>query len=348
MTTRRAVTIHDVAREAGVSKSTVSRILDERRPMSSSPAAERVREAALRLGYRRDRSASALRRQQTGTIGVLVPRLSDAVMAMFFEEVARACQDAARFAIVATTGDEPTAEWTAAESLLAQGVDGLIMTTARGQDDAIARLRAQDVPLVLALRTDHVTPASLCDDELGGYLATRHLLDLGHRRIGLIAGPDHASSAQGRRAGYRRALEEAGVAVDPDLVRPSSFGMESGATEGAALLAYDVPPTAIFAVNDNTAVGVLAAAQQRGLSVPADLSVVGYNDIPLSARLPVALTTVKVPLDHVARSAVEMLRAILDGRPVQGDRVAMPTLIPRDTTAAPAPSGRGRGRDLVG
>ncbi|MDR7255553.1 LacI family transcriptional regulator [Nocardioides sp. BE266] len=336
MTTRRPVTIHDVAREAGVSKSTVSRILDERRPVSSSATAERVREAAQRLGYRRDASASALRRQQTGTIGVLVPRLSDAVMAMFFEEVARACRDAARFAIVATTGDEPRTEAIAAETLLAQGVDGLVMTTARADSDTTERLRRQGVPLVLALRTDGATPASLCDDELGGFLATRHLLDLQHRRIGLVAGPDYASSALGRRAGHARALAEAGVELDPALVRASSFGMESGATEAGALLDTADPPTAIFAINDNTAVGVLAAAQQRGLSVPDDLSVVGYNDIPLSARLPVPLTTVHVPLDQVARSAVDMLRTLLDGRPVEEDRTALPTLIPRSSTAAPA------------
>lgn len=333
----RPVTVHDVAREAGVSTSTVSRILDERRPPSTSATAERVREAAQRLGYRRDARASALRRQQTGTVGVLVPRISDAVMGLLFEEVARACQEIARFAIVATTGDEPVTERQAAERLLDQGVDGLILTTARLDDDVTTRLREQGVPLVLALRGDGLTPSSVCDDELGGYLATRHLLDLGHRRIGLVAGPAYASSARGRGAGYRRALQEAGVGLDDSLVRPSGFGMESGEVEAAGLLDLADRPTAVFAVNDHTAVGVLAAAAQRGLRVPEDLSVVGYNDIPLSARLPVPLTTVRVPLDQVARSAVDMLRRLMEGRGEVADRVATPALIPRRTTAAPAP-----------
>lgn len=331
----RAATIHDVAREAGVSTSTVSRVLDERRPPSQSATAERVRAAAVRLGYRRDARASALRRQETGTVGVLVPRISDAVMGLLFEEVARACLEISRFAIVASTGDEPESERRAAETLLDQGVDGLVMTTARIDDGFTAQLREQGVPLVLALRGDGQTPASLADDELGGYLATRHLLDLGHRRIALVAGPAYASSAVGRQAGYRRALEEAGVEPDPALVRPSTFGMESGEAQARELLGLPRPPSAIFAVNDHTAVGVLAAAQRSGLVVPDDLSVVGYNDIPLSARLPVPLTTVRVPLDQVARSAVDMLRLLMAGRPVDGDRVATPSLIPRRTTAAP-------------
>ncbi|HEU4524047.1 MAG TPA: LacI family DNA-binding transcriptional regulator, partial [Gemmatimonadales bacterium] len=175
----RPATIHDVAREAGVSTSTVSRMLDERLPPSRSATAERVRAAALKLGYRRDVYASALRRQHTGTIGVLVPRLSDTVMAILFEEVARACAQRSGFAIVATTQDDPDAERTAAQTLLRQRVDGLILTTARLDDDFTAQLRADEVPHVLALRTDGASPSSTGDDELGGYLATRHLLDLG-------------------------------------------------------------------------------------------------------------------------------------------------------------------------
>ena len=197
-------TIHDVAREAGVSTSTVSRVLDERRPPSRSASADRVREAAARLGYRKDAYASALRRQSSGTVGVVVPRVSDTVMGLFFEEVARACARTSGFAIVATTQDEPEAERAAVDSLLGQRVAGLILTTARRDDEVMAGLRASGVPHVLGLRTDGVSPASLADDDLGGYLATRHLLDLGHRRVGLVAGPDHASSALGRRAGYRR------------------------------------------------------------------------------------------------------------------------------------------------
>ena len=135
-------TIHDVAREAGVSTSTVSRVLDERRPPSRSASADRVREAAARLGYRKDAYASALRRQSSGTVGVVVPRVSDTVMGLFFEEVARACARTSGFAIVATTQDEPEAERAAVDSLLGQRVAGLILTTARRDDEVMAGLRA--------------------------------------------------------------------------------------------------------------------------------------------------------------------------------------------------------------
>jgi LacI family transcriptional regulator len=331
----RPATIHDVAREAGVSTSTVSRMLDERLPPSRSETAERVRTAAQKLGYRRDIYASALRRQHTGTVGVLVPRLSDTVMAILFEEIARACAQRSGFAIVATTQDDPAAERTAAQTLLGQRVDGLILTTARLDDDFTAQLRADEVPHVLALRTDGVSPSSTGDDELGGYLATRHLLDLGHRTIGVVAGPDYASSSVGRVRGHRKAMDEAGIPVDDRLIRASTFGMESGEDVARILLGEPGRPTAVFAVNDNTAIGVLAAAQSLGLTVPNDLSVVGYNDIPLSERLPVPLTTVRVPLAQIADAAVELLNRRADDTTSPIHRVAAPTLIPRRSTARP-------------
>jgi len=334
-TAPKTVTIRDVAKAAGVSISTVSRVLDDRHPPSTSPSAERVRAAAAQLGYRRDAYASGLRRQHTGTVGVLVPRLSDTVMAVFFEEVARACAAQAGFAMVVTTEDRPEAEEAAAETLLRQRVDGLILTTARLHDPVAAGLRSQGVPHVLALRTDHISPSATSDDELGGYLATRHLLDLGHRAIALVAGPSYASTAVTRQAGYRRAMAEAGLTEVDHLIHESTFGMDSGETVARTILAGPHRPTAIFAVNDNTAIGVLAAAQAAGLSVPEDLSVVGYNDIPVSARLPVALTTVRVPFDQIAAHAVELLTQQRTGTPGQPHRVATPTLIPRQSTARP-------------
>ena len=192
------MTLHDVATAAGVSKSTVSRILDERLPRSEGETAKRVRQVAVDLGYVRDVSAAALRRGKTMTIGMIVPRLTDTVMAMLYEALARACARSGQFAIVATTEDEPRADRAAAQTLLQRGVDGLVISTARTGDDFPEQLTARGVPFVLALRTDGRSLSSISDDPLGGYLATRHLIDLGHRRIGLIAGPSHASSSRGR------------------------------------------------------------------------------------------------------------------------------------------------------
>jgi LacI family transcriptional regulator len=325
------VTLHDVAAAAGVSKSTVSRVLDERLPQSDGETALRVRQIAADMGYFRDLSAASLRRGKTMAIGVIVPRLTDTVMAMLYEALAKACARTGRFAIVATTDDRPGADRAAADSLLRRGIDGLVLATARDGDDFAAELVKRDVPFVLALRTDGKSLSSVGDDRLGGYLATRHLLDLGHRRIGLIAGPDYASSARGRVEGYRQALLEAGVAIDKDMMVTSTFGIDAGAAAAAQLMDAVNPPSAIFAVNDNTAIGALSTLARRGLAVPDDVSLIGYNDIPIVSHLPTPLTTLRVPFDQIAVAALDLLDGIDagDGRV----RVATPTLIPRNSTA---------------
>lgn len=325
------VTLLDVAEAAGVSKSTVSRILDERLPRSESETAKRVRQIAAKLGYLRDVSASSLRRGNTMTIGMIVPRLTDTVMAMLYESFAHACTRSGRFAIVATTSDEPRADREAAQTLLQRGVDGLVMSTARIGDDFPEQLAARGVPCVLALRTDGHTLSSVADDRLGGYLATRHLLDLGHRRIGLIAGPSYASSSAGRTNGYQQAMIEAGIDLDPGWIVESTFGIDSGAEAADVLMRRSPAPTAIFAVNDNTAIGALSALHKLGLSVPNDVSLVGYNDIPIVSRLPTPLTSVRVPFDQIASAALDLLA---QGPANESDRirVATPTLIPRQST----------------
>lgn len=332
------VTILDVAAAAGVSKSTVSRILDERLPRSDSETARRVRRVAEDLGYIRDVSAASLRRGKTLTIGVIVPRLTDTVMAMLYEAIARACHRSGQFAIVATTDDKPDAGREAAETLLNRGVDGLILATSRIDDDFPRELEQRGIDYVLALRTDSRSPASVGDDRLGGYLATRHLIDLGHRRIGLIAGPSYASSSVQRMQGYRQAMEEAGLAVEPGWIVESTFGIDSGARAAENLMALPDRPTAIFAINDNTALGALSTLSRMGLSVPEDISLVGYNDIPIVSSLPTPLTSVRVPFDQIASSALELLGS--DARMKQDRlRVATPSLIPRKSTAAPLTQG---------
>ncbi|GAA4780669.1 LacI family DNA-binding transcriptional regulator [Microbacterium gilvum] len=329
---QRPVTLRDVAEAAGVSVSTASRMLDNRTPTSRTATAERVRKAADDLGYRRNTSAASLRRGATTTIGVLVPRLTDAVMALMFQAIEKEARSRGYFAVVATSGDDPKDERRATETLLDRNVDGLILATARLDDDLPASLRDRGIPHVLALRTDRVSPSALGDDEAGGYLAIRHLLDLGHRDIAVVTGPWFTSSARDRLAGARRAFSEAGRELASQLVHSVGYGLDDGIAIGHELFdAAGSRPTAVFAANDNLAIGVLSAARSLGIEPARDVSIVGYNDIPLISRLPVPLTSVRTPFDQIADAALDLLLPTGEsGDPI---RRSLPTLIPRASTA---------------
>lgn len=327
------VTLRDVAAASGVSISTASRALDER-TASRSAAAEHVRRVAQELGYRRNSFASSLRRGETRTLGVLVPRLSDTVMALMFEELERAASDRGYFAMVATCGDEPDDEKRAAETLLDRNVDGLILATARLDDELPRLLRERRVAHALVLRTDGVSPSALGDDEVGGYLAARHLIDLGHRDIAVVTGPSFTSTGIARLAGARKAMGEAGITPNEAWLIAAGYGIENGFNAGEALLSEPAGnrPTAIFAANDNIAMGIIAAAHRLGLGIGPDLAVVGYNDIPLAARLPTPLTSVHVHLDQIARTAIDL---IMDPKKEPRVRKSLPTLIPRESSGPP-------------
>ncbi len=322
------VTLKDVAAASGVSISTASRALDER-TASRSAAAAHVRKVAEELGYRRNSFASSLRRGETRTLGVLVPRLSDTVMALMFEELERAAAARGYFAMVATSGDDPTDERRAAETLLDRNVDGLILATARLDDELPRLLRERNVAHALVLRTDGASPSALGDDEVGGYLAVRHLIDLGHRDIAVVTGPSFTSTGIARLAGARRALDEAAIPLHEEWIVSGGYGIENGFDAGETLLGAAARPTAIFAANDNIAMGIMAAAHRYGLRIGPDLALVGYNDTPLASRLPTPLTSVHVHLDQIARTAIDL---IMEPGSEPRVRKSIPTLIPRESS----------------
>jgi DNA-binding LacI/PurR family transcriptional regulator len=175
----------------------------------------------------------------------------------------------------------------------------------------------------------------------GGLAATRHLLELGHRRIAVIGGPASLLCSRARIDGYRAALESAGLPYDPELVRDGTFHHAGGYEAGGALLALPEPPTAIFAGSDEQAFGVVEAARVAGLAVPRDLSVVGFDDLPISRWAAPPLTTVRQPLAEMGRVAAQMLQALIDGRPLETGHVELATsLVVRASTAAPGPPPR--------
>lgn len=328
------VTLRDVAAASGVSISTASRALDERGTTSRSAAAAHVRKVAEELGYRRNSFASSLRRGETRTLGVLVPRLSDTVMALMFEELERAAAGRGYFAMVATSGDDPEDERRAAETLLDRNVDGLILATARLDDELPRHLRQRGVAHALVLRTDGESPSAVGDDEVGGYLAVRHLIDLGHRDIAVVTGPSFTSTAVARLIGARRALAEARITPREEWLIAAGYGIENGYSAGESLLSDQTGkrPTAVFAANDNIAMGIMAAAHRSHITVGTDLALVGYNDTPLSARLPTPLSSVRVPLDQIASTAIDLI--VNPGKEPRIRR-SMPTLIPRESSGSP-------------
>src|SRR5665647_97953 len=306
-TPTRRLTVDGLAQLAGVHKSTVSRALRPGTTFYRSETAQRIRAIAGSMDFQLDRNAASLRTRRTRTFGVLVPRLSDNLQAVFYEAVVRACEAHDYFALVAVTGDNPEGERHAGNVLLGRRVDGLILTSARINGDYPHQLKNRDIPFVLAIRHADGYASVVSDDAGGGRLATQHLIKLGHRRIGLVAGPDDASSSLGRRRGFYEAHQQAGLKIDEKLVRESRFRWQDGYDIALEWLKSDDPPTAIFAVNDETAFGVVAAAQTLGLRLPQDLSVAGYGDIPSAARPPLPLTTIRMDITLLADATVELL-----------------------------------------
>lgn len=308
------VTLRLIAEQAGVHPSTASRALNPLKPgRVGKDTVERVRAIATEFGYEPHHWARSLRTNQTMLLGLVIPRLSDNVLTVVFE----AAEDQARrhgyHAITMSTGDIPEEQERAVRMLLERRVDGLLLATCGWHDPLPDRLSRDNVPFVLLNRASGAHPCIRGDDEQGGLTATRHLLEQGHRRIGLISGPPTVSTAMYRQSGYRRALEEAGVDVDERLVLSSEFTAESGYEKCRFLLQVDPPPTAIFAVNDATALGAMAAARDSEVPIPQGLAVIGYNDAPISRLLPIPLSTVALPLEEMGRAAVDEVCSVIGG-----------------------------------
>lgn len=308
------VTLQTVAEAAGVHRSTASRALNplEAKRMGDQTVA-RVRLVAETLGYEPHPWARSLRTNRTLTIGLLIPRLTDVVLAATFEAAEDRAREHGFQAVTVSTGEKEGASRQLVDVLLERRVDGLIMATATLDDPVVDELEAKGVPFVLMNRGSRHHVVVRGDDSLGGYLATKHLIAQGHDRIGFIAGALQTSTAHSRLEGYRRAHEGAGKSVDPALIVPSSFAVDGGIAAAGQLLSLDDPPTAIFAVNDATAIGAMSTLRDLGLTVPADVAMVGYNNTDIGAALSVPLSSVAIPLQQMGRLAVDMLMARLAG-----------------------------------
>ena len=339
-------TMKDVARAAGVSVATVSHVINSTRFVSAELAA-RVNAAMTDLGYTPDGTARSLRVRRTNTIGLVVPDNSNP----FFAELARLIEEdgfrAGYTTILGNSTEQPARERQYVETLLSKRVDGLILAPTRHDNGGLQRLvRAARIPIVFVDRDVDVPGVDkvLYDTESGGYAAGRHLLDLGHERIACIAGPSELSSVRARVTGLRRALEEAGKELRAHWLVESDLQYAGGRDATAQLLAADEGFTAIFAANDLMAVGAIRELTARGIRVPEDVSVVGFDDAPLAVMVSPTLTTVRQPLHEMAATAVSLLLARLQDRDRPLARRVIPTelLVRESTTAAPERGARAK------
>ncbi len=329
----------DVAALAGVSHQTVSRVLNDH-PSVRATTRERVIDAIATLGYRPNLAARALVTRRTGTIGVITPATAlfgPTSTLVAFEQAAR---DSGYYVSVATLRDFTGGEVVAAvDHFLAQGVDGVaVVAPSSGTVDAVGDVRVP-VPVVLVSsgRKGAGLPTVAVDQVLGGRLATEHLLATGRRRVAHVAGPQEWYDARDRLRGWREALQDAGLAVPEHVV--AGWSASGGYAAGLDLVRGGLPD-AVFAANDQLALGLLAAFAEAGVRVPEDVAVVGFDDEPGTAFYAPPLTTVRQDFDELGRRAVQVLADALGGSAPSRTPIA-PELVVRRSSGAGARSGAG-------
>jgi DNA-binding LacI/PurR family transcriptional regulator len=329
------VTITDVARRAGVGLGTVSRVLNDSPQVRDSTRA-RVLEAIEQLGYRPNPLARGLSRGRCQTLGVVVPFFTHASAVERLRGVVAAL-DESRYDLVLFNVESTVHRDQHLASITGRDrTDGLLVMSLPIPPHDLDRLTAAGVPVVLVDTTGTGVAAVVCDDVAGGRLGTEHLISLGHRSIAFIGDdPDNPlgfTSTAKRERGYTSALHDAGITPRPELVRHGSHDREVARVLTAELLAEPSPPTAVFASSDVQALGVLAAAAERGLSIPDDLSVLGFDDIELAAY--VGLSTVQQPLFDSGFLGARLLLEAVGGEAPPAVEHALPlALVERTTTA---------------
>jgi LacI family transcriptional regulator len=338
------VTLRDVAAQAGVHPATASRALNpETRLLVREDTARRVLDAAQALGYHPNPVARSLRTRRSHTVGVLIPDLTNPL----FPPIVRGLEDrlaaAGYVALIGNTDGDEERERLVFEQMRARHVDGLILATAHLRDPLLAEASRSGLPVVLVNRmaADHSLPSVSVDNERGMRMAVTHLIEQGHTGIAHIAGPQEVSTGLHRYRGFVAALEAHGLAPDPELVVVAkAFSIEEGMRCMRLLLDQRQACTAVAAGNDMLAVGCFAALEEAGLSCPADMSVVGFNDMPFIDRLRPPLTTIRFAHYQVGTEAAQLLLERIFGQegPVKVLYLA-PELVVRGSTA-PRPAER--------
>lgn len=328
------LTIAEIARRAGVSLATVSKVVNGRLDVAAETR-EQIEDLIRRHGYRRQKRA--------GRPAPLLELVFHELRGEYGVEIFNGVQEVAREHHLGVVVSElqgrhtPGRGWV--EDVLVRRPTGVIAVFSGLTEEQTQRLRGRGIPLVLldpTGETGHACPSVAASNWNGGLAAARHLLRLGHRRIGVITGPADAIASRARYDGYRAALDMAGVPHDPALVRTGDFQIEDGLVHTRRLLRLPNPPTAVFTCNDGMAYGVYQAAAEAGLRIPDDLSVVGFDDMPPASWIVPPLTTVRQPLREMGTTAATMVLTLARDEPLRLEHVELATrLVTRASTAPP-------------
>jgi len=332
-----AATIRDVARRAGVSVATVSRVVNHSAHKVSEETRRRVLEAIEELGYQPNDVARGLKKRTSHTIGLIVPDISNP----FYPAIARGIEDVANahgYAVVLCNTYEDLAKEREYLSLLRRRwADGLIFATVGVNTKHLRWLRGHRVPVVLVARDVEGVEidAVLVDNFRGAYLAVRHLIGLGHQRIGFIGGPRSLHVSRERHRGYLHAIADAGIDPDPELHVEGNFRAEGGEEAMRQLLHLQPPLSAVFAANDLMAIGAMNAIKRAGFRIPEDIAVVGFDDITFASLVEPPLTTVAQPKYRMGTIAMTLLLERMEGKEDGPRKIVLdPELVVRDSCGA--------------
>ncbi len=342
MTVNGRPTMAEIAREACVAVSTVSKVLNGHTDISVKTR-QTVERLLAERGYQRPRTARGGRRRRTGLVDLVINELDSVWGQSILTGVEEAVGEAGLALVVTAVHNRQSLTRRWVESLLARGSEGAILVLAERAEQQHEDLRRRNLPFVIVDAVNQPspgTPSIGATNFAGGYAAAEHLASLGHRRIAAIGGPEQFQCTRARIAGYRAALETAGLPADRQLTRYGNFHHDGGLRAAQELLALPDPPTAVFAGSDQQAAGVYEAVRRAGRSIPGDVSVVGFDDLNFAEWTAPPLTTIRQPLHEMGVAAARTLLRIINGERIESPRIELSTeLIMRDSTAAPDDSG---------
>lgn len=308
MSQKERLTIYDIAAEAGVSRATVSRVLNDKPDVSPATRAK-VLKVLSKHRFVRNQSAANLAGAQSDTVGLIIPNLESRWATEILSGIGEAASNAQRQLLLATTASESAYEENWLQFLGSHSVAGVLMILAASSSQRLLQIKESNLPLVLVdyhgydVPVPHVRAANFD----GAYAAVKHLIGLGHRRIATITGDPRYGCAKERLEGYRSALKDSGLPVDPKLISEGNFKEELGMKHTRRWMAMPDPPTAIFCGNDLTAFGAMQALKEMGRRVPEDVSLVGFDDLPGAERTDPGLTTVRQPMREMGKAAFSLL-----------------------------------------